>query len=316
MESQNKRSRSETFFSIIKNLFILLLFLQFAPSAISGLKTVLVDAMYPKVQVGYLNINGPITDSSFYIKKIDDFAKAPDIKALLLRINSPGGYSGSSQVIFNELKRFKKDKPVVALIENVGASGAYYIAAAATTIIASPLSLVGSIGVFMELPNVKDLLESWKVHYRFVQSGAYKTTGSPVKAISEKELEYLQVLSDEQYNQFITDVAESRNIAIADDKQWADGKALTGTQGLKLKLIDQLGSYNDALNEVKKLAKVEKDEEIKLVHAKKVTGFMKYFADEDDFGQDSVSLSDRVATFLSSVYQKITMQQSQPTVIT
>jgi protease-4 len=304
----NKRSRSDQFFVILKNIFFIVLILQFVPMIFSGLRSTLEDALSPKKHVGYLTINGPITDSSFYIKKIDEFAKASDIKGLLLRINSPGGYSGTCQVIFNELLKFKEQKPIVALIENVGASGAYYLAASANVIIASPLSLVGSIGVFMELPNVKDLLATWKVKYRYIQSGTYKTVGSAVQEPSAAELAYLQQLSDSQYDQFVQDIAKSRGLEGTDNKTWADGKVFTGKQAFDLKLVDKLGSFSDARDEMKRL--LETDEDIKFVHPKKATALMRLIGGEEDFGQDSVSLSDSVATFMSAVYQKFSMQQS------
>ncbi len=312
MESKNKRSRTETFFSVLKNIFIVLLFLQFAPMILSSLKNSIKDSLVAKTHVGYLTINGVIDDSAYYVKKIDEFYKDPDIKALLIKINSPGGYTGSSQIIFNELKRFKKEKPVVALIENVGASGAYYVALAAHSIIASPISLVGSIGIFMELPNVKELLGSWKVSYRYVQSGTYKTVGSMVKDVSNAELAYLQNMSDDQYNYFIKDVAACRNLVLKDHKTWADGKAFTGNQALKLKLIDKLGSFSDALEEVKRLAKIK--DEIKLIQPKKPSGFMRLFAGDDETGYDQMSLAGKVAWFLKDVTAQFSAQQqcSQP----
>lgn len=309
MEHGTKRSKMDNFFNVIKNLFWILLVLSIAPMMLSGLKTSVEDMLFPKVHVGYLVINGEIKDSAYYVKKIEEFSKATDIKALLLKINSPGGYSGSSQVIFNELKKLSEKKPVVAWIENTGASGAYYVALAAHSIIASPISLVGSIGVFMELPNVKELLSSWKVDYRYVQSGAYKTTGSMVKDLSEKELEYLQALSDDQYDQFIKDVAACRHLSIKDHEVWANGKAFTGNQALKLKLVDKLGSYTDAIAEVKRLAKIE--EEIKLIQPKRPSNLMRLLSSDDEIGQDSMSVSDSVAGFLSDVCDKFSLKQTQ-----
>ncbi len=303
----NKRTRSENFFGWVKNLFWLFLFISVAPSLLSGLRTTLEELIFPKVHVGCLTINGSINDASFYIKKIDEFSKASDIKALLLKINSPGGYSGSCNVIFNELLRFKKNKPIVAVIENAGASGAYYIAATANTIIAAPLSVVGSIGVFMELPNVKELLSSWKVDYRYVQSGEYKTAGSAVKELSAKELTYLQALTDAQYQQFVSDIAQCRNLDLKNEKVWANGRVFSGHQAHELKLIDKLGSLSDGVDELKRLLKT--DEELRFVHAKKVKGLMRFLSEDDDFGHDSMSLSDSVASFVSSVYQKCTFQQ-------
>jgi|WetSurMetagenome_2_1015567.scaffolds.fasta_scaffold70336_3 protease IV len=309
MEHGTKRSRSESFFYIIKNLFIILLFLQFAPMILLGLKSSIEEALFPKVHVGYLSLNGPISESNYYIKKIDEFSRNSEIKALLLRINSPGGYSGSCQAIFNELKKFKTKKPIVALIEDMGASGGYYVAMTANTVIASPMSLVGSIGVFMELPNVKDLLSSWKIQYRYIQSGTYKTAGSMTKDVTSDEIAYLQTISDDQYKQFISDVAECRKLVVEDHKKWADGKAFTGNQALKLKLIDKLGSYSDAIAEIKKLLKT--DEELKLIQPKRPSNFARLFGGDEDYGQDSISMSDHVAGFLSDVCDKFSAKQTQ-----
>lgn len=308
MEERNKRSKSDGFYSIIKNTFFILLILQFAPMVISGIRTALLDALFPKTHVGYLPINGAITDASFYIKAIDEFAKDDNIKAILLKINCPGGYSGSCETIFSELKKLGEKKSLVAWIENVGGSGGYYIATAAKSIIASPLSMVGSIGVFMELPNVKELLTSWNIKYRYVQSGAYKTTGSAVKDISQDELHYLQKLSDSQYQQFVKDVAGRRNLSIDEHTIWADGKAFSGVQALELKLIDKLGSFNDAIDEIKKIAEIE--DEIKLVANKKPTGLMRLVSGGDEFGQESLSLPDAFASFLYAIYTKFSHLQT------
>jgi len=311
MENEPKRFNAANVWTILKNLLVVLFILQFAPMVFTNFKTALTDSLYPKSAVGYLTVNSFIADSSYYVKKIDEFSKDSDIKALLIKINSPGGYSGSSQAIFSELKRFKKNKPVVAFIENMGASGAYYVAMAANTIVASPISLVGSIGVFLEIPNVKDLLNSWKVHYRYVQSGTYKTVGSMMKDINPQELAYLQSMTDDQYKQFVADVATSRHLNANDHKVWADGKAFTGNQALKLRLIDKLGSFSDALDEVKRVANIK--EEIKLIQPKRPSNIARLIGGDDDFGQDQMTLSDQVAGFLSDVCAKFqALQTAQP----
>lgn len=298
--NNNPETKKKVGFStILKNLFFILLILQLVPIIFSSMRSWGEDVLSSKTAVGCLTIKGPITDASFYIKKIDEFSKSTEIKALLIKINSPGGYSGTCHAIFNELKKFAKTRPVVAVIENAGASGAYYIAAASHSIVASPLSLVGSIGVFMELPNVKDLLASWHVNYQYVQSGEYKTAGSAVKELSEKELAYLQRLSDDQYEQFISDVAECRKLSKAKHKDWADGKAFTGRQAFDLKLVDILGSYSDAVTELKKRAKI--DGEIRFVTAHKTSGLMKLLSSGEEEASEYLSFSDLAASFFRSL---------------
>ncbi len=299
--TEKKRSRSEVFFTITKGLFFVLLILQIAPFIISNFKTNIEDAV-SKSRVGYIAIKGILTDSSFYIKKIDDFYKAPDIKGLIVKINSPGGFPGTAQAIFMELNRFKQKKPVVIVVENMCASAAYYIAASGNRIICAPSSLIGSIGVLTELPNVKDLLNSWKIKFNYVQSGAYKTAGSPLKDMNVEERVYLQQLCDDTYQQFIKDVAKSRGLLVKDYKQWADGKVFSGTQALKLKLVDQIGSLNDGIEAMKKLANIQDD--IKLIKAHRAKGLARLFSSKHE------TLSEVTASFMSSVYSKFVQYQA------
>jgi len=317
MSTPEKRSKADAIFSVLKNIFFVVLILQFLPSIFSNFKTAADDALSPKAHVGLLNVTGEINDPSFYIKRLEEFSKDSDIKALLLRVNSPGGFPGASQAFFSELKRFKEKKPVVVLVENLCASAAYNVAVAANTIIATPSALVGSVGVYMGLPNIKNFMESWKVYYSFVQSGAYKTVGSSVKDTSADEKKYLQQLSDDTYQQFLTDVALERKLSIKDAKVWADGKVFTGNQALKLKLIDKVGSYYDAVTEIKKLAKIT--QEIQFVHAKRTTGIMKFLSGDDEYGLEESSstmvdsMADSVARFASRVYNKFLLYQVEQT---
>lgn len=296
------------FFDIIKNLFWLLLFLQFAPIIFTNLKTTLEEAVAPKAHIGYMTINGLITNSSFYSKEIRKFLKSRHIKALLLKIDSPGGLPGSSQVIFGELQKFKEKKPVVAFIENIGASGAYNIAIAANHIVASNSALVGSIGVWMQVPpNVKGLAEDWKIKFRTIKSGEFKTAGSPFKEMTPEEKKYLQGVSDDSYDQFVKDVAQSRNLSVDDHKIWGNGKIFTGNQAFALKLVDTLGSEQDAIDELKKLAMIEKDEEVKLIRPKRPSRFMRLFGEEQDYDGDT-TVSSFAANFIADVIGKVSAQ--------
>ncbi|MFA5074579.1 MAG: signal peptide peptidase SppA [Candidatus Babeliales bacterium] len=311
MENNNENNKSKKngtrFFSILKNIFILLLFLQFAPTIIINIKDQIKKALIPKTDVAYLNIKGVIEDSTFYVKKIHEFLKDPEIKALLVKIESPGGLPGSSQAIFNELKKFKEKKPVVSLIENVGASGGYYIACASNHIIANPSSLVGSVGVLMQLPNVKGLLDNWHIKFNYIQSGKFKTAGSPLKDSTPEELSYLQNLSNENYEQFTKDVSQSRNLDLKQQEIWANGKVFTGTQAIKLKLIDQIGSQQDAIDKIKELAKITT--EIRFIKPAKPSIFSKIF-EQDDTDTQVSNFSEVTANFLNDVYKKFMLKQA------
>lgn len=313
MDDNKRKPQKKGFFEIIKNLFWLLIFIQFLPIVFSGLKKTIQEAIIPKVAVGYLSVNGLITDSSFYTKQMRKFLKAPEIKALLVRIDSPGGMPGSAQAIFNELKKFKEKKPVVAFIENMGTSAAYNIAAATNHIIASPSALVGSIGVWMQVPpNVEGLAEDWKIKFRTIQSGEFKTSGSPFKAMTPEEKAHLQLVSDDSYNQFVKDMATSRNLSINDHKVWANGKVFTGNQALALKLIDQVGSRQDAIDELKKLAVIE--EEIKLIKPRQPSKFMQLFGSPHDT-DNGTSFSGFMANFVVDVFNKVSSKLKSTNII-
>lgn len=313
---QNKPSKSDIFFKYVKNIFILLIVLQFAPIVFDSLKKTIEESLSPKIQIGYLPIYGVLSDASYYEKKIDNYTKSSDIKGLILKIDSPGGLPGTSQAIFGALKKCKEKKPVVVVVENVCASGAYYAAIASNHIICNPSSLIGSVGVLASLPNVKDLLTSWKVKFNYIQSGTYKTAGSPLKDASEDELTYLQEQSNDMYKQFIKDVAASRKISEKEFTTWADGKVFTGNQALKLKLVDKLGSFQDGVSEMKKLLNIDEETEINLVKPKRPSSLMRLLSGDADYGIDmKSSLAERFACFASDVYNKFLMQQryTQPT---
>ncbi len=307
MEEQKKKSFS--FWGILKTLFLVIIILQILPMFFTNIKKTIEEAISPKPKIGHLTINGFIGDSTFFVKKIRSFAKNSDIKGLFIKINSPGGVPGSSQAIFNELKKYKEKKPIVILIENVCASAAYYIAVAGSTIISQPSSLVGSIGGFVQLPNIKGLMEDWKIKFNFVQSGKYKTAGNPFQDMTAEEKEYFQTISDSIYDQFINDVSSCRNVDKASFKKWADGKVFTGNEALKLKLIDKIGSLSEAIEEIKKLTGIKEDEEIRFIKAKRATGLLKYLRGQEDDNDEDGGFSTLLVNFFSNVFDKVLEKQ-------
>jgi protease-4 len=302
-----KKKRS--FYDILKYIMIILVILQFAPSVISKMSHSIYEGVAPTSKVGYLKISGSIDDSAFYIKRLKDFEKTDSIKGLLIKIDSPGGFPGSSQAIAQEIRKFKTKKPVVVYVENVCASAAYYIACEANKILATPSSMIGSIGVVMQLPpNVKGFLDNWSVKMNHIQSGIYKTAGSPTKDMSEIEEKYLQDLTNSAYEQFVADVALARGLDEKTQSTWAEGKIFTGTQALNLKLIDKLGSYSDALDMIKELTGITG--EVHLVAFKKrPSGIMPLLIGDEDYGTES-SMSSRTAQFLFGVYKNFLLQLS------
>ena len=174
----------------------------------------------------------------------------------LLNINSPGGGVATSQEIHAAVKRLReeKGKVVVAYLSSVGASGAYYIACAADQILASPGTIVGSIGVIAEWWNYGELLEWARVSSIIFKSGEFKDTGTPTRDLTPAEQEYFQGLIDDMYGQFVEAVASGRNMEVDEVRAFADGRVFTGREAKDLNMIDETGNLQDAIDLVARLA--------------------------------------------------------------
>lgn len=273
-----------TFSDYMKNIFWVLILLQFAPTLIQGIRKQYTDMIEPKTKVGIISIKGMLSDSNQRVKELRKFFTDSSIKAIVLKIECPGGAPGTSQTLFNEINAFKKEHPqkyVIALVENVAASGGYYAACAANYIIAAPSALIGSIGVYVPHPNFKEFIENHKIKYDIIKAGAYKGTGNPLLAMSPEQRAHLQAMTDDIYRQFIRDVASKRPQLPADSKIWADGKVFSGEQALSLKLIDEVGSQSTAVRVLKEKAYIEGP--IEWVKPKKTSGFFaSLFGQEQD----------------------------------
>ena len=210
-------------------------------------------------EVAVIKIEGPIFDSIPVLKELRFYQENDAVKALVLRIDSPGGAVAPSQEIFEEVKKFKKDKIVVVSMGTLAASGGYYIASAAHKIVASPGTVTGSIGVIMETMGVGEVLKTLKLESRVIKSGEYKDIGSPLRGVEPKEKAYLQAMLDNMYHQFVEAVSEQRKIPLETMKGLAEGKIYTGQQALEVGLVDQLGTLYDAIDEAKKMAHLSED---------------------------------------------------------
>ncbi|MGC9325059.1 MAG: signal peptide peptidase SppA [Desulfomonilia bacterium] len=204
--------------------------------------------------IGVLEIEGSIRDALVYLDAIKVFEENEHVKAVLVRIDSPGGKVGPSQEIYGALLRLKGKKPVIASMGSVGASGGYYIACAADTIFALPGTLTGSIGVILEFLDVSDGLEMIGVKAESITSGALKDSGSPFKEMTDTEREYFMELVSDVHEQFVETVAETRGLPLETVKNYADGRAFTGRQACEFGLIDKLGGFDEAVEEAKEQA--------------------------------------------------------------
>lgn len=204
-----------------------------------------------------------ITTSDEVVEILKDIKKDKDIKAVVIRLNSPGGSIAAAQEIFDEIIKLKKDgRKIVASFADIATSGAYYVSLACDQIIANPGTLTGSIGVIMEIHNMEELLKKIGIDFEIIKSGKYKDIGIPTRKLKKDEREILQNLLDDVYDQFISEVSRSRKMKISDVKKIADGRVFTGRQAKELKLIDKLGNFEYAIKTAMTLAKIKGDVKI------------------------------------------------------
>jgi protease IV len=210
-------------------------------------------------KIGVVDLEGVIVDPSTVVGQLKKFGDDSSIKAIILHVNSPGGGVAASEEIYREVRRIRDDKKkrIVASIETVGASGAYYVSSATDKIYADKGSIVGSIGVIAQWVNYGDLLRWAKVKSITMKAGEFKDTGSPTRDMTPAEQAYLQSLIDNMHTQFIQAVADGRNsdgrkVKASDIRAIADGKVWTGEQALSMKLIDQVADFQEAVDDTAK----------------------------------------------------------------
>ena len=203
-----------------------------------------------------VDIEGELFDSSAIIEQLKRYEDNDSVRAILLKIDSPGGGVAVSQEIYTEVKRLRetKDKIIVAYMASVGASGAYYVACAANSIVANPGTIIGSIGVIAEWVNYEDLLEWAKLKSVIFKTGEFKDTGSPTRALTDNERRYFQGLIDDMYVQFVEAVATGRKMDLQEVRTLADGRVFTGRDARERKLIDEIGNFQDAVDVTARLA--------------------------------------------------------------
>lgn len=207
--------------------------------------------------VGVIEMKGVIADSTEINNQLRDFLENDRIKAVVLRVDSPGGVVGPSQEIYEEVKKFSAKKKLIVSMGSVAASGGYYIAAPATMIYANPGTLTGSIGVLMKLSNVQGLLEKIGLSSFVLKSGKFKDSGSPVRPMTNEERQLFQGVIDSMHGQFVRAVAEGRKLPLETVRSLADGRILSGEQALQVKLVDKIGNFQDAVDAAAKMAGIE-----------------------------------------------------------
>jgi len=251
-----------------------------------------------------VELTGVIADDKTFLKELREFEEAPRIKAIVVRIDSPGGSVGPSQEIFEAMRRVQKNKHLLASMGSIAASGGFYVAMGGEKVFANPGTLTGSIGVISEFPNVSGLLHWAGVEMRTITAGKLKDAGSPFREMSAEERSYFQAMLEDVHGQFIGAVAEARKLPEEDVRKIADGRVFTGRKAKELKLVDELGGLQDAVREAGKLGGIQGEPRIEYP-TKERPLFRAFFGDD---AQTLVhALSTRVGEVLSAPGPRLLM---------
>ena len=236
-----------TFFAFVLLIGFLLLKSGVAPASFA-----------PKAEgVGIVRLEGVIVTPEKVLKDLRNFRENDRVKAIVLRIDSPGGAVGASQELYQAIRKVDKEKPVVASLVNTAASGAFYAACASRWIVSDPGTITGSIGVIMKLPNISGLLQRLGIKTTVIKSGKLKDLASITRDLTPEERQVLKEVMDDIHNQFIQDVAKGRNLPVKVVSRVADGRIFSGRQALALHFVDELGNFSAAVKKAAKLGKIK-----------------------------------------------------------
>jgi len=232
-----------------------------------------------KGRIGIVTVKGVITDSRSVVELLKKYEEDSAIRAIVVRIDSPGGAVAPSQEIYDAIILLKKRKKIVASMGSVAASAGYYIACGADRIVANPGTVTGSIGALMHFSNLEDLLKKIGMKSSVVKSGKYKDIGSPAREMTQEERGIIQGVIDDIYQQFVETVSVNRKIPREKLEAIADGRIMTGRQALQLGLVDELGNLQRAVDVAANLSGIVGKPELVYPKEKGLT-LWKFIADE------------------------------------
>jgi protease-4 len=233
-------------------------------------------------KIGIVQIEGVIADSREVCEQIEEFSNDDAIRAVILRIDSPGGGVAPSQEIYEAVHKLRTKKRVVASMGSVAASGGYLIATAAERIVANPGTITGSISAVMHFADVQELMKKVGVRSSVVKSGKFKDIGSPAREMTTEERQLIQGIVDDIYDQFVQTISENRKIPLEKIRKIADGRIFSGRQALHLKLVDELGGLQDSILLAGRLSGIVGKPDV-IYATKKKTSFLKYIIENMAF---------------------------------
>jgi len=219
-------------------------------------------ALVEKEGVGLVEVKGMILDSKETVRQLRYFMKQDRVKAVVLRVDSPGGVVAPSQEISDEVRKFAAKKKIIVSMGSLAASGGYYISAPATMIFANPGTITASIGVILKLSNIESLMDKIGIKSHVLKTGRFKDSGSPVRQFTDEDRAMLQAVIDNTHEQFVQAVASGRKLPVEAVRRIADGRILSGEQAKALKLVDRLGTLQDAIEEAGKQAGISGEPEV------------------------------------------------------
>jgi protease IV len=236
-------------------------------------------------KIAVVELDGVIFSPKQIVPQLKKFADDDSVKAIIIHVNSPGGGVAASEEIYREVKRIRdeKKKRIVASIETVGASGAYYVASATNKIYADKGSVVGSIGVIAEWVNYGELLRWAKLHAITLKAGEFKDTGNPTREMTPSEREYMQGLIDNMHTQFIQAVADGRHAKEVDIRAIANGKVWTGEQAFSMKLVDQIADFEGAVKDTARAVNISGEPTLVYPPKTRRSGLDLLFGDVSDY---------------------------------
>ena len=254
MEPQNKPQRSflRSFLRFSAGLLAVMVLLAVG-------STLLPDRWKsPSGEIALVRIQGMLMDSQNIVRQLSNYRHNPNVRGIVLRIDSPGGAVAPAQEIYNEIMKLKADhKTVYASMGTVAASGGYYIACAANYVLANPGTLTGSIAAVMAFSNIEELTDKIGIKPIIIKSGKYKDVGSPLRGMKPEERKLLQSVVDDVHQQFVLAVAKGRGLPVSEVNEIADGRIMTGQQALTLKLVDEMGGLEKTIELLAKKIGVE-----------------------------------------------------------
>ena len=258
---------------LAKLLTIIVIVLVIVP-VVGGAASAVKSVLGPKVSV--IELAGVINDSNEVLKALYEEVRDKDSKAIVLRVDSPGGAVGPSEEIYSAVKRLKAEKPIVVSMGSMAASGGLYSSLAASKIYCQPGTQTGSIGVILQMPNFTTVADKVGVQMVTIKSGALKDAGNQFRPMTEEERKFLEDVAARVHKNFIQAVVDGRNLPLERVKSFSDGRVLLGSEAKELGLVDDFGDVYDAARAALALAKIElkPDEVPNLVYANKKKGFL------------------------------------------